>query len=413
MKFKTQKGSISLLVLITVLFYSSFLLLLYSKNLNKTTTLVEKVRNMKTAYINSTLEDAYEQILNKNTQGSIKEVSSKNNTDTSLLELNNTNQVTLTDYRIYGYGNMKNDEYQEVEYIEGTGTQYLDTGLVDTEGWNAKIGIEFTKFGTNSNSSGWTQIIGTCVQVNGTYYRSYVSINPNKKFILDVYSDYTNDGLAVNLNTKYNIEASTFSGNGYLIIDNIKCRTTSVTFSPHPDNAHKLLLLNGNDGNIYNTSAGIIYYCKFYDASKNLIRDFVPCYNKSSGTVGMYDLVNNKFHPGSGTGAFKKGNDITENRLSNINVGDLITDEADANNGKYKIEIKVTNKSGETYSKYIYLNKPLLSGEYIDYATKKVVRNDNTAEDIELPEIRTYNEYTKIEVITKTKTPELKITYKK
>ena len=65
MKFKTQKGSISLLVLITVLFYSSFLLLLYSKNLNKTTTLVEKVRNMKTAYINSTLEDAYEQILNK------------------------------------------------------------------------------------------------------------------------------------------------------------------------------------------------------------------------------------------------------------------------------------------------------------------------------------------------------------
>ena len=59
------------------------------------------------------------------------------------------------------------------------------------------------------------------------------------------------------------------------------------------------------------------------------------------------------------------------------------------------------------------MNKPLLSGEYIDYATKKVVRNDNTAEDIELPEITTYNEYTKIEVITKTKTPELKITYKK
>ena len=406
MKFKTQKGSISLLVLITVLFYSSFLLLLYAKNLNKTTTLVEKVRNMKTAYINSTLEDAYEQILNKNTQGSIKEVSSKNNTDTSVVEINNAKQVTLIDYRIYGYRNIENDEYQEVEYIEGTGTQYLDTGLVDTEGWNAKIGIEFTKFGTNSNSSGWTQIIGTCVQVNGTYYRSYVSINPDKKFILDVYSSYINNGLAASLNTKYNIEASTFSGNGYLIIDDIKYRTTSVTFNPHTDNAHKLLLLNGDDGNIDNTSAGIIYYCKFYDDSKKLIRDFVPCYNKSSGTVGMYDLVNNKFHPGGGTGTFEKGNDVGS-------VGDLITDETDANNGKYKIEIKVTNKSGETYSKYIYLNKPLLSGEYIDYATKKVVRNDNTTEDIELPEITIYNEYTKIEVITKTKTPELKITYKK
>lgn len=407
MKFKTQKGSISLLVLITVLFYSSFLLLLYAKNLNKTTTLVEKVRNMKTAYINSTLEDAYEQILNKNAQKNMQEVSSKNNTDTSVLEVNNADQVTLTNYRIYG------EEYQETECIEGTGTQYLDTGLVDTEGWNAELGMEFTKFGMNSNSSGWTQIVGTNVKVNGTYYRSYVSINPNKKFILDVYSDYTSGSYSASLNTKYNIKASTFSGNGFLIINDTTYRTTSVKFDAHPDKAHKLLLLNGNDGDSASTSAGKIYYCRFYDASKNLIRDLVPCYIKSSGTVGMYDLVNNKFHPGSGTGAFNKGNDITENRLSNINVGDLITDETDANNGKYKIEIKVTNKSGETYSKYIYLNKPLLYGEYIDYATKKVVRNDNTTEDIELPEITTYNEYTKIEVITKTKTPELKITYKK
>lgn len=404
MKFKTQKGSISLLVLITVLFYSSFLLLLYAKNLNKTTTLVEKVRNMKTAYINSTLEDAYEQILNKNTQGSIKEVSSKNNTDTSVLEINNTNQVTLADYRIYG------EEYQETESIEGTGTQYLDTGLVDTEGWNAEIEFDLSKFG--SSVSKWSEIIGTNVQLNGTYYRSYFAINNSHSFVLDVYSDYNNSTHLAELNKKYNVKASTFSGNGYLIVNDTTYKTTSVTFSAH-DGAEEISIFKKNVNGKNSIASGKIYYCKFYDASKNLIRDFVPCYNKSRGTVGMYDLVNNKFHPGSGTGAFKKGNDITENRLSNINVGDLITDEADANNGKYKIEIKVTNKSGETYSKYIYLNKPLLSGEYIDYATKKVVRKDNTAEDIELPEITTYNEYTKIEVITKTKTPELKITYKK
>lgn len=240
MKFKTQKGSISLLVLITVLFYSSFLLLLYAKNLNKTTTLVEKVRNMKTAYINSTLEDAYEQVLNKNTQKNMQEISSKDNKDTSSIELNNIQATTLTNYRIYG------NENKETENNQNTNT-------------------------------------------------------------------------VANTTTTENIVAGNIT-------------TENVTM---------------------------------------------------------------------------------EDTQSRNGVGDLITDEADANNGKYKIEIKVTNKSGETYSKYIYLNKPLLSGEYIDYATKKVVRNDNTVEDIELPEITTYNEYTKIEVITKTKTPELKITYKK
>lgn len=235
MKLKTQKGSISLLVLITVLFYSSFLLLLYAKNLNKTTTLVEKVKNMKTAYTNSTLEEAYEQILNR----ALKEDNSKDNKDTSSIELNNIQSTTLTNYRIYG------NENKEIENNQ----------------------------------------------------------NPNT---------------VANTTTTENIVAGNIT-------------TENVTM---------------------------------------------------------------------------------EDTQSRNGVGDLITDESDANNGKYKIEIKVTNKSGETYSKYIYLNKPLLSGEYIDYETKKVVRNDNTTEDIDLPEITTYNEYTKIEIITKIKTPELIITYK-
>ena len=395
MKFKTQKGSISLLVLITVLFYSSFLLLLYAKNLNKTTTLVEKVRNMKTAYINSTLEDAYEQILNKNTQGSIKEVSSKNNTDTSVLEINNTNQVTLADYRIYGNGNMKNDEYQEVEYIETTGTQYIDTKLSMPNGFHAAFEIEFLK--------GNTGVILGAEDDSSPYNRNYVAINQSGQWEIGM-NNYFLSG-TVKVNEKYSVDVSNIIGNTFFYVNGNNIYSNSENITGRTSKSLYLLSFNSKYGSKLFAK---LYNMKIYNdgGTNELLRDYIPCYRKEDNSIGMYDLANNIFYDASGTGTFGKGNDVG-------GVGDLITDESDANNGKYKIEIKVTNKSGETYSKYIYLNKPLLSGEYIDYATKKVVRNDNTTEDIELPEITTYNEYTKIEVITKAKTPELKITYKK
>lgn len=36
----------------------------------------------------------------------------------------------------------------------------------------------------------------------------------------------------------------------------------------------------------------------------------IPCYNKITGVVGMYDVVNKKFYINEGAGAFVKGADI-------------------------------------------------------------------------------------------------------
>ena len=40
------------------------------------------------------------------------------------------------------------------------------------------------------------------------------------------------------------------------------------------------------------------------------IIDFVPCYLKLDGTIGMYDLVSGEFYTNQGTGTFEKGDDI-------------------------------------------------------------------------------------------------------
>ena len=53
-----------------------------------------------------------------------------------------------------------------------------------------------------------------------------------------------------------------------------------------------------------------IYYFKIYDNNNNLICDLVPCYRKSDGVIGMYDLVSDVFRTNLGTGTFTKGPDV-------------------------------------------------------------------------------------------------------
>ena len=40
------------------------------------------------------------------------------------------------------------------------------------------------------------------------------------------------------------------------------------------------------------------------------ILNFVPCYRKSDGIVGMYDTVSKTFFTNTGTDAFTKGADV-------------------------------------------------------------------------------------------------------
>lgn len=48
---------------------------------------------------------------------------------------------------------------------------------------------------------------------------------------------------------------------------------------------------------------------KIYDDIE-LVRNYIPCYRKSDNVVGMYDLVEDKFHTNSGTGDFVAGPEV-------------------------------------------------------------------------------------------------------
>lgn len=200
-------------------------------------------------------------------------------------------------------------EYQEVEYIESTGKQFIDTGIKDTKGWHAILAYEFTKYG--ATGSNWTQITGTYIYANGKKYRSYISIYINSnRLVFDVFNNYDGGVFNTELNKKYEIEAYTFSGNQYLIIDGIKYKQLSQVFSEHEE-AFNICIFAQYQSNL-NTeiSAGKLYSAKYYDEDDNIIREFVPCYRKLDNEIGLYDLVENKFYTNQGTETFLKGKDI-------------------------------------------------------------------------------------------------------
>lgn len=216
-------------------------------------------------------------------------------------------------------------EYQEVEYIESTGTQYINTGVVGAT-TNMAYEIKFQKTGywligavSIAGSSGDSAISANQIRF-GTQYVTNLNLNEDAHTIYVDKEKYTIDGTTTNWDS-----TSTLTGN------------------------KNIYLFWANGSSI--DKNGKIYYCNIYD-NNTLVRCFVPCYRKSDNEIGMYDLVNNKFYTNAGTGNFVKGN----------NVG-----------------------NGTPYSTTnIYLNEPLRKLvrdsstqfiDYIDFENNKVIRN--------------------------------------
>ena len=60
-----------------------------------------------------------------------------------------------------------------------------------------------------------------------------------------------------------------------------------------------------------------LYSFQIYEADQ-LVRDFVPCYRKADGAIGLYDCALGTFFANAGSGAFLKGDDVFD--LSQLNV---------------------------------------------------------------------------------------------
>lgn len=246
----------------------------------------------------------------------------------------------LVDYKIYGNSEYEGlpDGYTQVEYLESTGTQYINTGVNLSNNSNVEINAKLT-----------------ATQRDKNYYLFGSSIE-NKRYMIAVGS-FTNKYLADFVSSSYRIESSFSAFDGkfhthkatnlsYYIDEILQGSTSSSTFT-NTSSAYIFDVRDRGASARLGTQSWKIKYCKIWDGN-NLIRNFIPCIN-SSNVAGMYDTVNDVFYANAGTGTFNVGAVVSKK-----SVGDLVTDTSDVNYGKYKIPI-LTNSTAT----YIYLNKPL------------------------------------------------------
>ena len=256
----------------------------------------------------------------------------------------------LVDYKIYGNSEqVLPDGYTQVEYIQGTGTQYINIGRQMYN--NSEIELCFSFDVIQQDCS----IFGSRDSATVNNFEIASSL-PAFPLYLD-FGNYTTSRATYNnavINTKY---ICTISKSLRAIYDENRTLLARNTTLISADNVTRLYarIFDTAGGFSANKFQGKIYYCKIWEG-ENLIRNFIPCINQSN-VAGLYDTVNGAFYTNAGTGTFNVGSVVSKK-----SVGDLVTDTSDVNYGKYKIPI-LTN----SHTTNIYLNKPLRRASKLPY----------------------------------------------
>jgi hypothetical protein len=189
-------------------------------------------------------------------------------------------------------GYMLPEDYTRLEYIQSSGTQFIDTGIAfSSANYNkAKLSVDMDA----ANASGAYEVNGTGTSGSNCFYIG----NYNGTV---VYGHGTNDASTGKTHQtgrcKYTIDAKnrTVSADGM----------SDVSFTPQSPTGSVNLRLCGF-GRTNGTATG--FSGKFYAAQiwidDVLVRDFVPCYRNNDGEVGLYDMINAQFYSNAGSGSF-------------------------------------------------------------------------------------------------------------
>ena len=196
------------------------------------------------------------------------------------------------------------NDLQEVEYLESSGTQYIDSGIECTSDLSVKFRA---KWPSDANAS----ICGGIIQISNGYFRHHCSPynRTNDKPFYWIQAD--TDGASIrnittSANTWYEVEIDATSGTA-------KINTTNKTFTPistlqTTGKNYGIFARIGGGSIAMQYRASIFAYFKMYRGGV-LLRDFIPV--RAGQTGYLYDRVSGHLYPNLGTGSFALGPDKT------------------------------------------------------------------------------------------------------
>lgn len=182
--------------------------------------------------------------------------------------------------------------YTQLEYLESTGTQYIDSGVVGSS--NTRVIADFAITGLGS---GTTFVFGA----QGTDSVRYtLGITSAGVFRSDYGTEMTSGKTAV-LNTRYKADKN----QNVCTVNDSTITSTAQTFTGTTN-----IYLFARSYSSLSYSQIKLYSCKIY-SNGTMVRNMIPAKN-SSGTLGLYDTVNGAFYTNAGTGTFTAGGTYAE-----------------------------------------------------------------------------------------------------
>lgn len=218
---------------------------------------------------------------------------------------------------------MLDTKYKRLEYIQSSGTQYIDTGYKPNN--NTRVVTEFYTNVQNVQQF----IFGGGRGLASNCFICQIHYTPSQ-YIRAWYGNSYSQGFDFDINSFHKID---FDKNKFYLDGELKETITQETFQSEYNMAiFSYIQYTGVSSNYF---YGKMKYFQIYD-NGTLVRNFVPVLRKSDNEIGMLDLVEGKFYGNAGTGKFTANLDtmyaliqgtptVQDGRVSGFSSGNYLT----------------------------------------------------------------------------------------
>lgn len=193
-------------------------------------------------------------------------------------------------------------DYQRVDSITNTGDSYFLTDVIADNSTGAELTASFTTqedrvpMGSSTSQSNTRFFVPYLLSTSSVYYGYNTGTSMT-------FGSSKNTKYTASINFRNSRTAMLYDANGLAKVGQAVTRSVTQQTAPITILCYKTP-----------SGRGASRLCTLYGArisqGEEVIRDYVPCYRKSDGEVGLYDMCNGIFLTNSGTDALTKGEDV-------------------------------------------------------------------------------------------------------
>ena len=190
--------------------------------------------------------------------------------------------------------------YRKINYLESTGTQYIDTGFTS----NTPEAGYYIKYQNSQDHSGDDNVMGVI-------YPNRVIATSNKKASTGwKQSGFGSDGSTVIdvlstdiIETWLNYENNNISK---ISLNGEVQKSENISTVTSTNNLSCYIFASNLNGNAYGNASGVRIYAAKISLNNKIVRDYIPVLDKN-GMPCLYEKIEGKFYYNKGTGEFLYG----------------------------------------------------------------------------------------------------------